>query len=257
MNNIYISTFGKKTIKVKNEIPIEVGSANRNNFLYSVRDDTGINISNENKYYGELTGLYWVWKNQAIQNDELVGFGHYNKTLNVSFKKAYELLVNEKKYNFLIAEKTYITPHAQKDELNAITAILKKYYPRYYESWTKIYNVDGSSNQCNNAQLFITTGKYFNLYCNFLFDVLKRMRIIIGDKKGSPYDVRYCAFMGERLLTVFIVANNLSYKEYSIKYANKLINIGRKVAKILHVNKKSRLYKNLQLKFGVKSSYKK
>lgn len=48
MNNIYISTFGKKTIKVKNEIPIEVGSANRNNFLYSVRDDTGINISNEN-----------------------------------------------------------------------------------------------------------------------------------------------------------------------------------------------------------------
>lgn len=127
MNNIYISTFGKKTIKVKNEIPIEVGSANRNNFLYSVRDDTGINISNENKYYGELTGLYWVWKNQAIQNDELIGFGHYNKTLNVSFKKAYELLVNEKKYNFLIAEKTYITPHAQKDELNAITAILKKY----------------------------------------------------------------------------------------------------------------------------------
>lgn len=153
-------------------------------------------------------------------------------------------------------KKHILPPHAQKDELNAITAILKKYYPRYYESWTKIYNVDGSSNQCNNAQLFITTGKYFNLYCNFLFDVLKRMRIIIGDKKGSPYDVRYCAFMGERLLTVFIVANNLSYKEYSIKYAN-LINIGRKVAKILHVNKKSRLYKNLQLKFGVKSSYKK
>lgn len=72
------------------------------------------------------------------------------------------------------------------------------------------------------------------------------MRQIIGNRTGSPYDIRYCAFMGERLLTVFIITNNLKYKEYHIRYANKTINIGRKIARILHINKNSSFYIKLQ-----------
>ncbi|MDB6239537.1 hypothetical protein ODV17_05745 [Lactobacillus amylovorus] len=51
---------------------------------------------------------------------------------------------------------------------------------------------------------------------------------------------------GERLLTVFIITNNLKYKEYHIRYANKTINIGRKIARILHINKNSSFYIKLQ-----------
>lgn len=256
MNNIYISTFGKKVIKLKNGVPVEVGASNRSNFLYPIHDNIGLNISNENIYYGELTGLYWIWKNENINKEELVGFCHFNKCLDVKFSKAYNLLINRKKYDFLVADKTYITPHPRKDELDAIVKILKKNYPEYYITWLKIYRKDGSSYACNNAQLFITTGKWFNKYCLFLFDVLKQMRQIIGNRTGSPYDVRYCAFMGERLLTVFIITNNLKYKEYHIRYANKTINIGRKIARILHINKNSSFYIKLQKKYGAKSSYK-
>lgn len=66
---IYISTYGKKAYRVGNRkirIPIEVGAACRNKdhkCKYSVRDDSGINMSDENPYYGELTAMYWIWKN--------------------------------------------------------------------------------------------------------------------------------------------------------------------------------------------------
>ena len=60
---IYISTFGKKVKKVAHGRPIEVGAACRDQFLYELKDNTGDNISAENPYYAELTGLYWIWKN--------------------------------------------------------------------------------------------------------------------------------------------------------------------------------------------------
>ena len=33
------------------------------------------NISELNSYYGELTGLYWVWKNKlsSMKKDDLIG----------------------------------------------------------------------------------------------------------------------------------------------------------------------------------------
>ena len=87
MYNIYVSTFGKKVINVKYGIPIEVGAQNRTSFIYPIHDDTGDNISQENEYYGELTGLYWVWKNVKIEDTDIIGFCHYNKALNISSKK--------------------------------------------------------------------------------------------------------------------------------------------------------------------------
>ena len=39
-------------------------------------DDTGENISHKNKYYSELTGIYWVWKNTR-QN--ISGACHYRR----------------------------------------------------------------------------------------------------------------------------------------------------------------------------------
>lgn len=255
MNNIYISTFGNKTIHLKHGIPIEVGADKRSNFLYPLHDNVGENISKENKYYGELTGLYWIWKNKNISSNEMVGFCHFNKCLEISTDKAYKLLVKEKKYDFLVAEKATIPLHPQQDELKAITTILRLNYPKYYQSWNEIYQPDGSSDDCNNAQLFITTGKYFSEYCTFLFGVLSKMRELVGDKHGSPYNIRYCAFMGERLLSVFLNANDLKYKEYHIRYANKIVNLGHKITRLLHINKSSSFYKLMQKKYGAKSSY--
>lgn len=41
--------------------PLQVGREEKEDLGY-LCDNTGDNISAENCYYSELTGLYWIWK---------------------------------------------------------------------------------------------------------------------------------------------------------------------------------------------------
>ena len=46
----------------------------------TVGDDTGENISKENRRYNEMTVLYWAWKSYAqLGNPEYIGFMHYRR----------------------------------------------------------------------------------------------------------------------------------------------------------------------------------
>ena len=44
-------------------------------------DNVGNNISHLNKNYGELTGIYWIWKNllKDFDKNDLIGNCHYRK----------------------------------------------------------------------------------------------------------------------------------------------------------------------------------
>lgn len=42
--------------------PIQVGGVRIPGMENALRDDTGENISAKNKYYCEMTALYWAWK---------------------------------------------------------------------------------------------------------------------------------------------------------------------------------------------------
>ena len=56
-------------LKKLNYIPVGLGN---NNFSDEwLRDNTGINISSKNPFYGEYTFYYWIWKNylDSIENN--------------------------------------------------------------------------------------------------------------------------------------------------------------------------------------------
>ena len=57
-------------------VPLHVGRALTDDFGYP-GDDTGESISASNPYYGELTGVCWVWKN--IQDADNIGICHYRR----------------------------------------------------------------------------------------------------------------------------------------------------------------------------------
>lgn len=99
---IYVSTFGEKIINLKNGNPVEVGAARRDKFYYGQKDNTGNNISEENEFYGELTGLYWIWKNIKFDKDDLIGFCHYNKALKITNIRYYDSLIRRKEQNGLL-----------------------------------------------------------------------------------------------------------------------------------------------------------
>ena len=88
----YISTYGLRCLNKGGGICLEVGAYGRDNFLYPLHDDTGSNISGDNEYYGDLTALYWIWKNGEIKKDKIISFRHYNKYLVISKKKACKYL---------------------------------------------------------------------------------------------------------------------------------------------------------------------
>ena len=69
-------------------IPLYVGSKGKDSIGFE-RDDNGINISEKNPFFCELTGLYWAWKNL---NDDYIGLCHYRRhfTLNKRIPKREE-----------------------------------------------------------------------------------------------------------------------------------------------------------------------
>ncbi|WP_298497297.1 DUF4422 domain-containing protein, partial [uncultured Helicobacter sp.] len=45
-----------------------------------IGDDTGENISHLNRYFNEMTGIYWAWKNyDKLGNPEYIGLCHYRR----------------------------------------------------------------------------------------------------------------------------------------------------------------------------------
>ena len=67
-----------ENLKILNYTPVGLGNGNfRKEWL---RDSEGNNISNKNKYYGEYTFHYWLWKNGLKSSEkEWIGFCQYRK----------------------------------------------------------------------------------------------------------------------------------------------------------------------------------
>jgi len=166
-------------------------------------DDTDDNISQLNPWLGDLTGLYWIWKNT---DDEIVGTSQYRrkwldehvenlkfneKTLYVSAPFKFEETVYEQfsKWHGEIGMKLLYEAANQKKIPFTIEEIdtLKKFH--YLSS-------------CN---MFFAHRKVFDKVCSILFEVI--FEVYNGSKYALPYiqngkQTRMIAFLSERILTL-------------------------------------------------------
>ena len=197
------------------------------------RDNTGDNISNQNEQYSELTGYYWVWKND--KDSDIVGIEHYHR----HFIKHHHIeiddiiksddLLDAKDISNLLSEADFILPSkiylcdytlyelylSCFDEYFIKDCV--KYMKRYFIENNMKYYIDPlyyslSHNILIKNNMLITTKKNFNEYCELMFSIIDYLKqnvktLAIGRTWG---------YITEILPLIYVMANNKSYKEADI-----------------------------------------
>ena len=198
----------------------------KNITCYENRDNEGENISDKNKNYCELTGIYWIWKNISAN---IVGCCHYRRYFtNANYStdsqfflkltdierimKKYDVIVPVPKYyKKSIIESVNIAPN--KKDMEEIEKAIRIVSPDYLSSYYEFI----SGNKTYLYNMCIMKKKYFDSYCEWLFPILFYIEKDYDISKEDAYRSRLFGFLSERLLTVWIKRNIASDKVKEIR----------------------------------------
>ncbi|KRN28351.1 glycosyltransferase [Lactobacillus selangorensis] len=196
-----------------------------------IGDNTGDNISKKNAHYNELTAIYWAWKN--LKNVDAIGLVHYRRYLSLNHHKNLNEILTKKDIEKLFTETNIILPkkrnyfiesnfshyiHAHHQEpLDLTRQIIAKDYPSYLGAYDKVMN----STSAHMFNMFIMRKKYFDWYCNWLFDILGKVEDQLDISDYDTYEARVYGFISELLLDTWITANHYDYKEVNFVYMEK------------------------------------
>lgn len=221
-------------IKDENYISLGVGSNNHN--IGSMKtDDEGINISNKNKNYCELTGLYWMWKNV---NSLYYGLMHYRRYLCHTFPiffGQYKPYSSEKlvsilaKYDVILPRRVNIAGFSLRKmkhncldyydfykkcglkqiDLDTTYEIMKEKFPEYADAYFKAIH----SKKIHYANVIVTRKEIFNDYCTFLFSVLDELEKRLDISTYDTNQQRVFGYVSELLVDTYFVY----HKQFKIK----------------------------------------
>ena len=218
----------------------------------------GKNISHLNKYYGELTGIYWIWKNilKNFDKNDLIGNCHYRKLwLTIITNKNKKKLL--KVYLISLKENN---PIFNKDKTFQVQPIVFK-NKNLLDDFKIIHNNDSLeksilfldpglqiafkkhllSNKLYPLNMFITTPQNFNEYCQVIFPWLEEcLNYCKKENLCKEYNLRLPAFLAERFTSFWFSKISTSYFSYA------------RLGKIFLSNKVNSLINPLKLPFTFK-----
>jgi len=212
--NIYTMTHKKFVPPVDTMyVPMQVGRINSTDLGYQ-GDDTGINISDKNCYYSELTGLYWIWKN--VKNTDYVGLCHYRRyPLNPEGSMFRESEIEEilKQYDVITTKRitlnfSYLYGYGENHnpvDLQVTGQVIQEIYPEYYPVFKKLVH----ENQTYFGNIMVTSKKLFDEYATWLFDIFSEVEKRIDVSSYDDYHKRVFGFISEFLLFVWVTAKEL------------------------------------------------
>ncbi len=210
-------------------LPVHVGAGRNPDIngassdLGYIRDDTGVNISEKNRTYCELTGLYWAWKNLRA---DYIGLAHYrrhfslkrsgSKKNRVISKEELENVLHDvpivlpKKRNYFIETNYSQYAHAHHAiDLDTTRDIIRERYPDYLDGFDAVMNKKTG----HRFNMFIMRYDILDSYCSWLFDILFELENRLDISEYSDNDSRVFGFVGERLLDVWVETNMLDFRE--------------------------------------------
>lgn len=202
-------------------VPLQVGSALGTDLGY-LRDDAGENISRLNGYYSELTGFYWIWKND--RESDYIGTCHYRRYLindqeKILTKREYCELFT---YYDLVSTKMEVLNHSYHDAFSAnhnvkvldmTGQVIQEKYPEYYDTFRELVN-GPRTYYCN---MLVTDRKRFHEYASWLFDIFFEVQKRVDlDQAADAYHKRVFGFISEFLLTVWVRVKKLRVYECKV-----------------------------------------
>lgn len=221
--SVKIYTMTHKRFEVPQDamyVPLQVGSAGKEKLGY-LCDDTGENISGLNCYYSELTGVYWIWKNDT--ESDIVGVCHYRRYL----LNEKEVMFREEEIEQLLTEHDLLTSrlltldfsyhygfsdnHNVRD-LDVTGEVILEKYPEYYDTFHKLVY----ENHTYFGNICIMKKDLFDRYCAWLFDIFFEVQKRIDVESYDSYHKRVFGFISEFLLYVWVTKNRLHAYECKV-----------------------------------------
>ena len=186
---VYVITHKPTKIKSDDSVYtlLQVGAKNKKHFC-SCTDDTGNNISEKNATFCELTGMYWIWKNDY---SDIVGLCHYRRYFSsdlgwllkqifgintfiytrkkiIGILSKYDvILANSNRAKKLSVKDQYSKSHHINDLLVTRNVIAEK-YPEYIKTFDEVL----SGKKINHNNALICRKEIFDKYSEWLFDIL-------------------------------------------------------------------------------------
>lgn len=213
-------------------LPVQVGKALRPELDLGYQpDDEGDNISEKNPYYSELTAVYWAWKNLDA---DYIGLAHYRRHFCLKKKKDdWNSILNTQEAEQLCSQHDLILPKMRKLYIETVyshydhtfdgkqfdnaRAIISEMCPEYIPFFDKQMN-----RRCQHIfNMFIMKKELFHSYCEWLFPILEKLETYYDLKNMDPFQARLIGRVSERLLDVWVMKNNILYKEIDYIYFGK------------------------------------
>ncbi|MBQ1547766.1 MAG: DUF4422 domain-containing protein [Lachnospiraceae bacterium] len=203
-------------------VPIQVGAEGKEDLGY-VPDNTGENISDLNWLFGELTGLYWIWRNDNGTED--IGINHYRRYFRGSngdlltpseceeIMSGCDLIASTLMVGDVSNEEAYGQAHNVKD-LHSLGRAVERVFPEYKPFFDEVIH----GNESYYGNLCVMKREIFNDYCDWLFTVFTDVMPDIDVSSYDLYRKRIYGFLSEQMMMVYIKKNGLKVHECPVIY---------------------------------------
>jgi hypothetical protein len=201
-----------------------------------VQDNTGDNISAKNNKYSELTGLYWLWKND---DSEYQGIVHYRRHFGTAFRsiKAVKQIVSRDRFQRIVSGQelsqllegydivlprkrdyyietiyshyVHTFPHEQLDTTRVIIAEQQPDYLPAFDTLMK-------GKKAHMFNMFVMSREKLGEYCTWLFSVLEELERRTDDSGYDAFNARYPGRISEMLIDVWLNTHGYAYAELPI-----------------------------------------
>ena len=200
------------------EAYLQVGAARTDGRIEEngLTDHTGENISDRNRQFCEITGLYWMWKHAP---EVWIGLAHYRR--HFLLPDDWQLRMEAADADVLLPTPLFVSPSLEEnyksrhtaDAFDAMMTYIRKQLPEEADDIQDFFR----QNLYSPCNMFIMRREVLDAYCAWVFPILFAVADMIGEKEDA-YQNRYPAFLPERLLPCYFLIHR---NEYQTIYADK------------------------------------